>query len=280
MSDFAERLEARRIPGIRSVLPLWPDLPKLDFLLPWIVPATLLILWQISSSLGYVSEEFLPAPLDVVVAGYRLTVTGELPTNIAVSFRRAASGLLLGGSLAFVFGLANGLSRRSAHLTDSTLQMLRNIPPLALVPLVILWFGIDEGAKLFITAFGVFFPIYVNTFHGVRTVDAQLLEMARSYGLGPWSLFSKVIFPGALPSIFVGLRYALGLMWLTLIFSETIAATSGVGYMAMHAREFMLVDVVVLSILVYALLGKLADSVARALERRMLAWHPAFQKNA
>ena len=155
--------------------------------------------------------------------------------------------------------------------------MVRNVPPLALVPLVILWFGIDEGAKLFITAFGVFFPIYINTFHGVRTVDAQLLEMARSYGLGPWSLFTKVILPGALPSIFVGLRYALGLMWLTLIFSETIAATSGVGYMAMHAREFMLIDVVVLSILVYALLGKLADSLAHWFERRLLAWHPAFQ---
>ena len=155
--------------------------------------------------------------------------------------------------------------------------MVRNIPPLALVPLVILWFGIDEGAKLFITAFGVFFPIYINTFHGVRTVDAQLLEMARSYGLSPWSLFTKVILPGALPSIFVGLRYALGLMWLTLIFSETIAATSGVGYMAMHAREFMLIDVVVLSILVYVLLGKLADSLAHWFERRLLAWHPAFQ---
>ena len=156
--------------------------------------------------------------------------------------------------------------------------MIRNIPNLALIPLVILWFGIDESAKLFLTALGVFFPIYINTFHGVRTVDPQLVEMARSYGMSSWDLFRRVILPSALPSIFVGVRYALGIMWLTLIVAETIAANSGIGYMAMHAREFMLVDVVVLAIVIYALLGKLADSSVRFLERLCLAWHPAFHK--
>ena len=145
--------------------------------------------------------------------------------------------------------------------------MLRNIPHLALIPLVILWFGIGEEAKLFLVALGVFFPIYLNTLHGVRNVDPQLIEMGRVYGMSGWTLFRKVILPGALPSIFVGLRYALGIMWLTLIVAETIAASSGIGYMAMQAREFMLTDVVVLSILIYALLGKLADSLARLLER-------------
>ena len=110
------------------------------------------------------------------------------------------------------------------------------------------------------------------------TVDPQLIEMAESYGMDPSALFRRVILPGALPSIFVGLRYALGIMWLTLIVAETIAAQSGIGYMAMQAREFMQVDVVVLSILIYALLGKLADVVARALERASLSWHPAFQE--
>lgn len=124
----------------------------------------------------------------------------------------------------------------------------------------------------------MFFPIYINTLHGVRTVDPQFIEMAESYGMGPPTLFWRVILPGALPSIFVGLRFALGIMWLTLIVAETIAAQSGIGYMAMQAREFMQVDVVVLSILIYALLGKLADVVARALERATLSWHPAFQK--
>jgi sulfonate transport system permease protein len=158
--------------------------------------------------------------------------------------------------------------------------MLRNIPHLSLIPLVILWFGIGEEAKLFLVALGVFFPIYLNTLHGIKTIDPQLLEMGKSYGMTNWMLFRKIIFPGALPSILVGLRFALGIMWLTLIVAETIAAQSGIGYMAMQAREFMQVDVVVLAILIYALLGKLADAAARGLERRCLSWHPAFQIKA
>ncbi len=161
-----------------------------------------------------------------------------------------------------------------------TLQMVRNIPHLALIPLVILWFGIDEEAKIFLVALGVFFPIYINTQHGIRSVDPQLVEMGKTYGMSASTLFWRVILPGALPSIFVGLRFALGIMWLTLIVAETISASSGIGYMAMQAREFLLVDVVVLSILIYALLGKLADSVARLLEHWCLAWHPAFQRPA
>ena len=198
--------------------------------------------------------------------------------NIWVSFWRASVGFLIGGGIGFALGLANGLSRLSSKLTDTTLQMVRNIPHLALIPLVILWFGIDEEAKLFLVALGVFFPIYLNTLHGIRTVDPQLIEMGRIYGMTDGELFRRVILPGALPSIFVGLRYALGIMWLTLIVAETIAASSGIGYMAMQAREFLLIDVVVLAILIYALLGKLADSASRALERLTLSWHPAFQK--
>lgn len=262
-----------RLPSITAKLTA-----RLSGFMPWIVPAMIIAFWQAGASLGLIKPEFLPAPSEVLAAGYRLTLSGELLTNIAISFKRAISGFLVGGLLAFLFGFANGLSRTSEKLTDSTFQMVRNIPNLALIPLVILWFGIDEGAKLFLTSFGVFFPIYINTFHGVRNVDPHLIEMARSYGIRPLNLFRRVILPGALPSIFVGIRYALGIMWLTLIVSETIAATSGIGYMAMHAREFMLVDIVVLAIVVYALLGKLADSSARLLERRTLAWNPAYRK--
>jgi sulfonate transport system permease protein len=155
--------------------------------------------------------------------------------------------------------------------------MLRNVPHLAVIPLVILWFGIGEGAKVFLVAAGVLFPIYLNTFHGIRTVDRGLIEMSRSYGLGPWALFWRIILPGALPSILVGLRYALGIMWLTLIVAETISASSGIGYMTMNAREFLQTDVVVFGIIVYALLGKLADTATRLLEARCLAWHPAYR---
>jgi sulfonate transport system permease protein len=213
------------------------------------------------------------------VAGWKLLLSGELARNIWVSFWRASAGFAIGGGIGFAFGLANGLSQLSNKLTDTTLQMVRNIPHLALIPLVILWFGIDESAKLFLVALGVFFPIYLNTLHGIRTVDPQLIEMGRIYGMTDGELFRRVIFPGALPSIFVGVRFALGIMWLTLIVAETIAASSGLGYMAMQAREFMQIDIVVLSILIYALLGKLADSASRALERLTLSWHPAFQKH-
>lgn len=243
----------------------------------WIVPVAILALWQASSSLGWLSQNVLPSPIGVLRALWKLALSGELARNVGVSFLRAIAGLLVGGGIGFALGLANGLSRTSETLTDSSLQMIRNIPHLALIPLVILWFGIDEEAKLFLVALGVFFPVYINTLHGVRSVDPQLVEMGRSYGMTRADLFRRVILPGALPSIFVGLRFALGVMWLTLIVAETIAAQSGLGYMAMQAREFMQTDVVVLAILIYALLGKAADSAARLLERRFLQWNPAFQ---
>ena len=263
------RVRALRSPRADGLIP---------HLIPWIVPLTIVVIWQISCAIGFVSDRVLPAPSDVVRAGWKLLLSGELENNIWVSFWRAGAGFVIGGSIGFAFGLANSLSELSGKLTDTTLQMVRNVPHLALIPLVILWFGIDEAAKLFLVALGVFFPIYLNTLHGIRTVDPQLIEMGRIYGMSDGELFRRVIFPGALPSIFVGLRFALGIMWLTLIVAETIAANSGLGYMAMQAREFMQTDVVVLSILIYALLGKLADSASRALERLTLAWHPAFRK--
>ena len=238
--------------------------------LPYLVPAALLLLWQAAASTGLIPANILPAPSAVLGAGWRLIQNGELARNLGVSAARAVAGLIVGGGIGFGLGLANGLSRTSERLSDSTLQMLRNIPHLALIPLVILWFGVGETAKLFLVALGVFFPMYVNTFHGVRSVDRRLIEMGRVYGMDGRTLFAKVVLPGALPSIFVGLRFALGVMWLTLIVAETIAASSGIGHMAMQAREFMQVDVVVLSIVVYALLGKLADTATRWLEARFL----------
>ena len=244
----------------------------------WLLPVGLLVVWEALARLGWLPETILPAPSAVFVAGWVLLLKGELLTHIGVSGTRALAGFVVGGLIGFGLGMANGLSARSRKFTDTTLQMIRNVPHLALVPLVIIWFGIDEGAKLFLVALGVFFPIYVNTLLGILTVDPQLIEMGRAYGMSNATLFRRVLLPGALPSIFVGMRYGLGIMWLTLIVAETIAASSGLGYMAMQAREFLLVDVVLLAILIYALLGKLADSVARALERRCLQWHPSFNK--
>ena len=238
------------LPRVRSV-----RLPRADGLAQWIVP------------LAYLSSGRPPAHADWCRRGCcRRRAASRWragSSRVAASWHAtsgSASGApasvsVIGGGIGFAFGLANGLSQLSNKLTDTSLQMVRNIPHLALIPLVILWFGIDEAAKLFLVALGVFFPIYLNTLHGIRTVDPQLIEMGRIYGMTDGELFRRVIFPGALPSIFVGIRFALGIMWLTLIVAETIAASSGLGYMAMQAREFMQIDVVVLSILIYALLG-------------------------
>jgi len=246
-------------------------------LVPWLVPVGLVVAWQIASSLGWLSTRVLPAPIDVLKAAWRLTASGELWTHVKVSAARALAGLALGGGLGLALGLLTGSVRFFETLLDSTIQMVRNIPALALIPLVILWFGIDESAKLFLIAVSVFFPIYLNTFHGIRNVDPQLIEMGRTYGLTRWQLYKEVILPGAMSSILVGLRFSLGLMWVILIVAETISAQSGIGYLTMNAREFLRTDVVLVGILLYALLGKLADLFARALERGWLRWHPGYQ---
>lgn len=246
-------------------------------LAPWAVPVLLIAGWQWAAVAGLIGSRILPPPFDVLKAGVTLAQSGELWTHLKISFWRATIGFAIGGGLGLLLGLITGLSRRGELLLDTSVQMIRNIPPLALIPLVILWFGIDEGAKLFLVAFGTLFPVYINTYHGIKSVDTGLVEMAKSYGLKGWPLFRDVILPGALPSILVGVRFAIGFAWILLIVAETISASSGIGYLAMNAREFLQTDIVVLAILLYALLGKASDVLARQLERVWLRWHPAYQ---
>lgn len=242
----------------------------------WLIPILILVIWQVSAQAGWLQSRVLPAPWDVIKAFYTLGSSGELWLHVKVSAGRALLGLLIGGGLGLILGLLNGSSRLAATLLDTTLQMIRNIPALALIPLVILWFGIDETAKLFLVAVGVFFPMYINTFHGIRSVDPQLIEMGKNYGLSRWQLYRHVILPGALPSILVGLRFSLGLVWVLLIVAETISAQSGIGYMTMNAREFLQTDIVLVGILLYAFLGKLADILAQLLEHFLLRWHSGY----
>ena len=244
---------------------------------PWLVPVAVLALWQLASQAGLLSTRILPEPWAVVKAFWALAITGEMWGHVWTSTWRAVSGFAIGGSLALSLGLLTGSLRWAETLLDSSLQMVRNIPPLALIPLVILWFGIDESAKLFLVSIGVFFPIYLNTFHGIRSVDKGLIEMARSYGLSGWRLYREVILPGALPSILVGVRFSLGFMWVILIVAETISAQAGIGYMTMNAREFLQTDIVLVGILLYALLGKLADVLAKGLESWWLPWHAGYR---
>lgn len=245
-------------------------------LLPWLVPALALVVWQIAADAGWITRRTLPSPLAIAEAAVALTASGELVADAAISIQRALAGFAIGASLGLGFGVLNGVSLLAARLLDTTLQMLRNIPHLAIIPMVILWFGIGESAKIFLVAVGVFFPVYLNTYHGVRLVDAGLVEMGRVYRLGRWAMFWRIILPGAMPSVLLGVRYGLGIMWLTLIVAETISANAGIGYMTMNAREFLQTDIVLVGVLLYALLGKLADLLAKAVERWCIAWHPNF----
>ncbi|MFD2630402.1 aliphatic sulfonate ABC transporter permease SsuC [Oceanobacillus kapialis] len=246
-----------------------------DRLIPWLVPFSLLLGWQFLSTIGIIPTRILPAPTQVFQAAIDLSATGELTEHISISLGRALIGFLIGGIIGFLFGLFNGIFRFAELFFDTSIQMLRNIPHLALIPLVILWFGIDETSKIFLVALGVMFPVYINTYHGIKSVDKRLIEMGKAYGLKGRTLFFHVILPGAMSSILVGVRFSLGVMWLTLIVAETISAHSGIGYMAMNAREFMQMDVIVLSIVLYAMFGKLSDVIAKLFEGKLLRWNRA-----
>ena len=212
---------------------------RLIKILPWAIPVLLVVAWEVVVDTGIVTSTFLPSPVEVLQQGWKLALSGELFTNICISLYRATSGLLIGGGIGFILGFANGVSRLSRAAFDSTIQMVRNIPHLALIPVVILVLGINEGAKISLVAVGCMFPVYVNTFHGITSVDPNLIEMGKSYGLNKRQMFTKIIFPGALPTILMGLRYALGVMWTTLIVAETVSADSGIGYMSTNAQQLI-----------------------------------------
>lgn len=256
------------------------SLTESKFWQPWVIPILILLLWQVLGLSGWLSERILPTPWEVLTALYGVIKDGTIFEYVAVSTKRAFLGFLIGGSIAFVIGLLNGVFPIAERYIDSSVQMVRTIPHLAMIPLVIMWFGIGETSKLFLVSLGVAFPIYLNTFHGIRSVDPGLVEMGKVYGLKGFALFAKVILPGALANILLGIRFSLGIMWLSLIVAETIAADSGIGYMATHAREFMQMDVVVLCVILYALLGKLSDLIAKYFENRWLKWHHNYLNKA
>jgi sulfonate transport system permease protein len=248
--------------------------------LSWLVPALLLIAWELTTRLGKIPPYILPAPTKVLTTGINLIRDGTLLPDIGISLLRAAAGFAIGTFVGFAGGTAVGFSRLAGVLLDRTILMLRAIPFLAVLPLVIVWFGIGESAKIFLVAFGVVFPIYMNTVLGIRQVDPKLVELGRVAGLSSWGLIRRIILPGALPSILNGVRYALATAWLALVVAETIAASSGIGFLAMDAREFLRTDVIVLVIVIYAAIGVVADSLARLMEQHLLAWHPNYAVGA
>ena len=241
----------------------------------FVSPIVLVLLWQAVSMSGLLSPRTLAAPGTILMTGWTLLMSGELPWNLAVSLGRAATGLVLGLSVGGALALVAGLSRLGEDIVDAPVQMLRTLPFLALVPLFILWFGIGETPKIMLVALGTGFSIYLNLFAGIRGIEPRLIEMGRVFGLDRMGLIRHVVLPGALPSALVGLRYSLGLAWLSLVVAEQVNANAGIGYMINDARDFLRTDVIMVGLLMYALLGLGADTLVRLLERHLLAWRPS-----
>jgi sulfonate transport system permease protein len=205
---------------------------------------------------------------------------GDLFVHLGVSLLRAAAGFVIGGTLGLGLGILVGFSPLAQALLDRPIQMVRAVPFLAMLPLVIVWFGVGEVAKLFLVALAVFFPIYINTMLGIRQLDPKLMELARVVGLERAATVRRIILPGAMPSILTGVRYALAHAWLALVIAETLATTKGIGFLAMDAREFLNTNVIVLTMIVYAIIGVVADALVRLLETRFLSWHVNYAKGA
>jgi len=247
-------------------------------LLSWLAPLGLLVLWEVLARLGVLQSVVLPRPSVIFFTAENLLATGELQGSLRASVTRAVVGFALGASVGVTLGVAVGLSRLAEALLDRSIQTVRAVPFLAIVPLVLVWFGIGEWSKVFLIALGSLFPMYLNTSLGIRQVDPKLLEMCRAMGMRGGQLITSVILPGALPSILNGVRQGLTTSWLALVVAESFGASAGIGVLATNAREFLQTDVMVLVIVLYALIGVASDVLARFLERRLLAWHPNYAR--
>jgi sulfonate transport system permease protein len=239
-------------------------------------PVLLIALWQVLSSTGVFDERTVPPPTRVVRAAYRLLLEGSLQEHMTTSLQRVGYGLAFGIALGLVLALIAGLSRVGENFVDANMEVLNAIPNFALVPLLIVWFGISEVPKVLLITLAVAVAIYINTFSAIRSVDAGLVEAARSFGAGRVELIYRVVLPGSLPGFLVGLRLALTASWLALIFAETINAKKGLGRMMTDAREYFQIDVVFVLIAVYAILGLLSILLVRFLEGRLLTWRRAY----
>ncbi|HEX3492283.1 MAG TPA: ABC transporter permease, partial [Streptosporangiaceae bacterium] len=242
-----------------------------------ISPVIVLAAWQAVSSAGLVSAAKLPPPTEVWSTAVSLATTtsaayGSLGDNMLVSLERVATGFAFGAIVALVLAITAGLSRLGENAVDPLMQMLRTLPLFGLIPVFIVWFGIGELPKILLIAIGVAIPLYLNTFAGIRNVDAKLAELGRVLHLSRRELVTQIVLPGALPQMLVGLRQSLGVGWLALVVAEQFNTSAGLGYMISQATQFSRNDVIFVALLVYCVLGLLTDALVRLLERRALSW--------
>ncbi|MGF0308925.1 ABC transporter permease [Rhodococcus sp. IEGM1428] len=240
-------------------------------------PIALVLAWHVFAVTGVLHPDVLAAPLDVLTRGWDLWSDGQLPDAIIASGKRVLFGFAIGGVIALTLALLAGLFRLGEDLLDSSVGMIRMIPWVGLIPLFIIWFGIDETPKIALVALGVCFPLYFNIYGAIRTVDSQLIEAGETLGLKRIGLIRHVILPAALPGALVGLRYALGTAWLALVFAEQVNASAGIGYLMNTGRDFFQTDVIVVCLAVYAILGLISDQLVRLLSKALLSWQASFE---
>ena len=232
----------------------------------------LLLLWQAVCMTGWVSELYLPAPTSILKTGWTMAISGEIAVNMQASLQRIGWGFLIGSAAGIAIGLLTGFSRLAEAVGNPMIYSLYPIPKIALLPLIILWLGIGEVSKVSIIALGVFFPVVINTYSGVKNVDPLLLRVAVSYRTSRLNIIRKVVLPAALPVIFAGLKLAAGTSLLLLVAAEMIAAKEGIGAMILHYGDLMLTTKLMVGVLVLSLLGLVFNRFLEWLEHRLIPW--------
>lgn len=252
--------------------------PRRSLALRILVPLLILVAWGLGSASGTLPGNVLAAPWAVLDSAWSLMRSGVLWHHLSLSLTRAGLGLLLGGGFGLLLGVLAGLSRLVEELVDPTMQMIRAVPFLALIPLLIVWFGIGESSKILLIAAGAAKPMYLNAYGGVRNVDPKIIEAARIFGLTRWRLIVEIYVPAALPSLMVGLRLSTTMALLALIGVEVINTTQGIGFLMLQAQEYFKTEILIVCVVIYALFGLMTDLVVRVLERWLMPWRAAARK--
>ncbi|MGV9214293.1 ABC transporter permease [Micromonospora sp. RB23] len=235
-------------------------------------PTLLLAVWAVGSAAGWIDPRTLSAPWTVVTTAGDLIADGRLQDNLVISAQRAGLGLAIGTAVGTALAVLAGLSRWGEAILDGPIQIKRAIPALALIPLLVLWFGIGEQMKIITITLGVFVPVYIHTHNGLRTIDSRYVELGESLRLRRTAFIRRIVLPGALPGFLLGMRFAVVGAWLSLVVVEQINSTSGIGYMMELARTYGQTDVIIVGLVLYGLLGLLSDGVVRLAQRRALSW--------
>lgn len=248
-----------------------------DILLMTLVPVIFISLWQFFSQIGKINASILPSPRTIWETLLSMIESGEIFQHLGTSIVRVIKGYALGSFLGITLGTLMGLIKKLDKALTVIIGLFRPIPVIAWVPMLILWLGIDEASKVTVITIGSFWPILLNTIHGIKNTDKKYLEVARTLEKSNVIILFKVVLPSALPSIFTGLRIGIGNAWMSVVGAELIAAASGIGYLISYARELSQPDVMLVGVCSIGVIGLLIDFLIKAIEKRVLRWNINIQ---